>query len=72
VVVLPDVLAVVVCAEGTARHVRMASPSEIFFIIIAHFIIIIIQIFIALEQKFSEHKKSPFRGLFILLELFWL
>jgi len=55
-VALPEVLALVVCAEGTARHARMASPRAIFFIIIARLIIIIL-IFIALEQKFSGHKK---------------
>jgi uncharacterized membrane protein len=60
VIALPESLALVVCADGTARHTRIASPRAIFFIIIAHFIILIMLIFIALEQRISEHKKAPF------------
>ena len=56
--VVPDV--VVVCAKALAVITRLARPMAILVFIFAHPIVIIMLIFIALEQRFSEHKKAPF------------
>ena len=52
---------VVVCAKALAVITRLARPMAILVFIFAHPIVIML-IFIALEQRISEHKKSPFRG----------
>jgi len=54
---------VVVCAKAPAVITRLARPMAILVFIFAHLIVIIMLIFIALEQRISEHKKSTFRCL---------
>ena len=51
---------VVVCAKALAVITRLARPMAILVFIFAHPIVIIMLIFIALEQRFSEYKKAPF------------
>ena len=57
--VVPDV--VVVCAVALTAIIRLARPMAILVFIFAHPIVIIMLIFIALEQRFSEYKNT---GLF--------